>query len=375
MGYILLFLFIVIVYVYIGYPILLMIFNLKRKSNLIKNGFTPTVTLFIPVYNEAKIIKEKISNSLALDYPKEKLEIVVASDGSNDDTVNIIKDFLGEGVILFESVKRCGKNSIINEYIQRCNGELIVFTDANTFFKGDAIKKLVKNFNDETVGCVVGDLRYVDEKTSVGKGEGLYFRYESMIKKLESSYGTLVAATGSIYAIRKKLFTPLDLDVANDFAHPIQIAAMGYKILFEPEAKAYEKATSSASDEFKRRARIVTRGLTAFMRYRRPYHMLRGMWGFCFISHKLLRWFIPFFLIIIFVNNIFLSSPFFKFTLYSQFAFYSMALTGVFLKSRLGRLFTIPHYFCVINLAAFIGILRYFSGKRQAMWEVAKTTR
>src|SRR3972149_8825258 len=123
MGYILLVLFLIIVYVYIGYPILLMILNLKRKSIYIKNEFTPTVTLFIPVYNEAKIIKEKISNSLALDYPKEKLQIIVASDGSNDDTVNIVKDFLGEGVILLESVKRCGKNSIINEYIHRCNGE------------------------------------------------------------------------------------------------------------------------------------------------------------------------------------------------------------------------------------------------------------
>ena len=375
MEYLFMFLLLIIVYVYIGYPILLMILNLERKANLIKNEFTPTVTLFIPVYNEAKIIKEKISNSLALDYPKEKLQIIVASDGSNDDTVNIVKDFLGEGVILLESVKRCGKNSIINEYLPQCNGEIIVFTDANAFFNMDAIKKLVRNFNNETVGCVVGNLRYVDEKTSIGKGEGLYFRYESLIKKLESRHGTLVAATGSIYAIRKKQFTQLDLDVANDFAHPIQLAAMGYKILFEPEAIAHEKATSSAADEFKRRSRIVTRGITAFMRYWRPYHMLRGMWGFCFISHKLLRWFIPFFLIVIFLSNIFLRSPFFKFTLYSQFAFYFMALIGVFFKSRLGRFFAIPHYFCVINLAAFIGIMRYFSGKRQAIWEVAKTTR
>src|SRR3990172_11669194 len=147
MGYILLVLFLIIVYVYIGYPILLMILNLKRKSIYIKDEFMPTVTLFIPVYNEEKIIKEKISNSLALDYPKEKLQIVVASDGSNDDSVNIVRNFLREGITLFTSVKRRGKNSVINEYLPRCNGELIVFTDADVVFNRDAIKKLVGNFN------------------------------------------------------------------------------------------------------------------------------------------------------------------------------------------------------------------------------------
>ena len=375
MGYILLVLFLIIVYVYIGYPILLMILNLKRKSIYIKDDFMPTVTLFIPVYNEEKIIKEKISNSLALDYPKEKLQIVVASDGSNDNSVNIVRNFLREGITLFTSVKRRGKNSVINEYLPRCNGELIVFTDADVVFNRDAIKKLVGNFNDMSVGCVVGILRYADEKTSIGKGAGLYTRYESIIRKLEGRLGTLVVATGAIYAIRKELFIPLDMDVPNDFAHPIQIAAMGYKIVFEVEARAYGKASSSASDEFKRRRRIVTRGLTAFVRYWRQYHMLRGMWGFCFISHKLLRWFIPFFLIVIFLSNIFLHSPFFRFTLYSQVGFYFIALAGIFFKRRLGRFFSVPFYFCVINFAAFIGVLRYFGGKRQVIWDVAKTTR
>src|SRR3972149_2583761 len=362
MEYIFFFLLLVIVYVYIGYPILLKIVNLKRKSIYINDEFMPTVTLFIPAYNEEKIIKKKIRNSLALDYPRDKLEIIVASDGSNDNTVNVVKNYLNDGVTLFESVKREGKNSVINEYLPRCNGEIIVFTDADAFYNADAIKKLVRNFNDKSVGCVVGILRYIDDKTSIGKGVGLYTRYESIIRKLEGRHGTLVVATGAIYAIRKELFTPLDLDVPNDFTHPIQIAAMGYKILFEPAAIANGKASSTAADEFKRRTRIVTRGLTAFVRYWRRYHMLRGVWGFCFISHKLLRWFIPFYLLVIFLSNIFLHSPFFRFTLYFQVGFYVMALAGIFLKRRLGRYFSVPFYFCVINFAAFIGVLRYFRG-------------
>jgi len=374
MGYIFWLFVSIIFYIYIGYPLVLRMANFTGQITK-KENITPHVTLFIPAHNEQKVIREKIENSLALDYPTDKFEVIVASDGSGDSTASIVKDFIERGVILFETKERRGKNFSINEFIPRCHGEIIVFTDANSFFEPDAIRHLVRNFGDKSVGCVVGNLRYTDEETSVGQGEGLYFRYESMIKELESRYGTLVAATGSIYAIRKTLFTPLDLDVANDFADPIQIAAKGYKILFEPEAIAYEKATSSTADEFKRRARIVTRGMTAFVRYWRSYHMFKGMWGFCFISHKLLRWFIPFFLIAIFLSNLLLHSIFFRFTLYSQFVFYSIALIGIPFNRRLGRPFVVPYYFCVINAAAFVGILKYLSGKRESIWEVAKTTR
>lgn len=374
MEYIFWLIFLIIMYVYIGYPFILRMTKFAGKS-ITKKQITPHVTLFIPAYNEGKVIKDKIENSLALDYPIDKFEIVVASDGSKDDTVNIIKNYLGKGVILHEAGRRGGKNSIINEFIPRCNGEIIVFTDANAFFNADAINKLVRNFNDETVGCVAGNLRYVNEKMPVGKGEGLYFRYESMIRKLESVHGTVVAASGAIYAIRKKLFVSLDVDVPNDFIHPIQIGYKGYKIVFEPEAVACEQATSSTMEEFKRKTRIVTRSITAFMRYRRSYSMLKGTWGFCFISHKLLRWCIPFFLIALFFINLFLHSPLFKFTMYSQLVFYFIAFIGAFFKSRLGKIFAVPFYFCIINLAALMGILKYLGGKRQSIWEVAKTTR
>ena len=366
----------VVLYVYFLFPLLLKIAGLYARP-VETRPIEPFVTLFVAVYNEGKVIREKLENSLSLNYPLDKLEIVVASDGSTDNTTEIVNGFSDKRVILFESLKRGGKNSVINEFINRCKGEVIVFTDANSFFEPDAIIKLTRNFTEEKVGCVVGKLKYVDEKNAVGRGEGLYFRYESMLKGLESTHGTVVAATGSIYAMRKKLFTQLDLDIANDFAHPIQISAKGYRVVFEPEAVALEKATASTHEEFKRRVRIVTRGFTAFVRYWRRYDMLKGMWGFCFISHKLLRWFVPFFLIAITIINLtLLESPLFRIILYVQLAFYSLALIGVFLRgSKFGKPFTVPFYFCLINTAALVGIIKYFTGNRQAIWETAKSTR
>jgi cellulose synthase/poly-beta-1,6-N-acetylglucosamine synthase-like glycosyltransferase len=364
----------IILYVYFGYPLLLGILKLRSRPPEIDNA-TPLVTLFIPAYNEQSVIAEKISNSLELDYPKDKLEIIVASDASSDSTAAIVRTYVDRGILFFESDKRGGKNSLINRFIKNATGDIIVFTDANALYEKDAIRKLTRNFASDNVGCVVGRLKYIDKVTSVGKGEGLYFRYESMIKGLESRLGTVVAATGSIYAIRKKLFNQLDLDVANDFAHPIQTAAAGYKVIFEKEAVAYEKATASQSEEFKRRSRIVTRGITAFMRYRKPYRMLRGLWGFCFVSHKLLRWFAPFFLAALLTSNIFLHSGFFLITLVAQVVFYLSAIAGAFTKGKAAKTLTVPYYFCLINLAALQGIIKYFLGGRKVLWETAKTTR
>ncbi len=361
-------------YVYAGYPLILYLLRPKDIKHHESEEF-PFVTLFIPAYNEERVIGSKILNSLSLDYPEDKLEIVVASDASTDGTADEVSKFSDKGIKLFKSIKRGGKNSIINEFIGDCTGEIIVFTDANCFFEKDAVKLLAEKFTDRRIGLVVGRLKYVDEKSSVGKGEGLYFRYESMIKKMESAFGTLVAATGSIYAIRRELFTKLDSDVANDLAHPIQVSSKGYKIVFEERALAVEKATVSAKEEFSRRARIVTRGMTAFMRYWRKYGMLKGMWGFCFVSHKLIRWFIPFLLVGIFATNIFLESFFYNLFFFLQCGFYFLAAGGCLMRKKVGKIFSVPFYFTLVNLAAMTGVLKYFAGKRQSVWDVAETTR
>jgi len=298
-------------YVYIGYPFLLAIVTIGRRHRPAGHP-SPDVTLFIPAYNEATVIRAKIENSLALAYPRGNLQILVASDSSTDDTVHIAAEFRNNGVVLRQAPHRQGKNALINTYLPQCTGQIVVFTDANSSLGEDAIRNLVRHFGDEKIGCVVGHLKYTNEQTSVGMGESLYFRYEALLKQLESSLGAVVTGTGAIYAMRKSLAVPLDTDIPNDLAHPVQVAAQGYKVLFDRNAVAYEAATSSAREEFERRTRIVTRGLTAFIRYTGRYRMLTGWHGFCFLSHKLLRWLIPFILIALLLTSLFLDGQLYR---------------------------------------------------------------
>jgi biofilm PGA synthesis N-glycosyltransferase PgaC len=366
-----------VAYVHAGYPLVLLWLGRRGSPRAVSPECLPTVTVFLAAYNEAKGIARKIENSLALDYPAGRLDVVVASDGSTDGTADVARRYADQGVVVFESARRGGKNAAINQYLPETRGEIVVFTDANAFFDAGAIRALVRNFADERVGLVVGDLRYVDERNAVGRGEGFYFRYEALLKRLESRLGTVVAANGSIYALRRDLFRPLDLDVPNDFAHPIQVAAAGRYVVFEPAARATERATSSLPEEFRRRSRIVTRGFTAFARYRAPYRMLSGTWGFCFASHKLLRWFVWGYLAVILALSTarYGASPLHAALVQAQLLFYLLALLGWLGPARLPRALAVPFYFCAINAAALVGLLRYVRGRRQATWETAATTR
>jgi biofilm PGA synthesis N-glycosyltransferase PgaC len=366
-----------LVYVYIGYPVVLSLLGSRRRCEIPRNTSLPSVSLYVPAHNESQVIAEKIRNSLELEYPSEALEIVVVSDGSTDGTPEIAQAAGGDRIRVRHSPMRAGKSALINRFGPSCRGDIVVFTDANAIFLPDAVKKLVRNFANPAVGCVVGRLRYVDRRTAVAKGEGLYFKYESLLKRLESRLGAVVAATGSIYAIRRTLLTEFAPDVANDFAHPILVAAAGYKVVFEPEAVALEKATAHVEEEFRRKGRIVTRGLTAVARYWRRCRMLHGIWGFCFVSHKLLRWFGWMYMTAVLVASIVLydTGMAYRVLVWAQGLFYGLAILAWAAGRRRGRLVTVPFYFCMINLAALAGLVRFFCGERVATWESAATTR
>ena len=365
----------ILTYVYVGYPLVLRLTAAARRQPRELHPL-PDVTLFIPAYNEASVIRAKIENSLALDYPLAHFQILLASDASTDDTLTIADEFRGQGVVVCHAPCRRGKNALINEYLPQCQGQIVVFTDANSLLRHDAINNLVRHFADETIGCVVGHLKYVNETTSVGMGESLYFRYEALLKQLESSLGAVVTGTGAIYAVRRNLAIRLDEDVPSDFAHPIQVAAQGYKVIFERDAVAYEPATTCMREEFERRARIVTRGVTAFLRYRRLYNMLTGWRGFCFISHKLLRWCIPLILIALLLTSAFLQTGFYRLVFLSQLAFYALAVIGaLWPRTARWKVIYVPLYFCLANLAALTGLLRCLLGDRPSTWKVATTTR
>jgi cellulose synthase/poly-beta-1,6-N-acetylglucosamine synthase-like glycosyltransferase len=365
-----------LLYVYFGYPIVLRVLGARRAA-LRTGQDLPSVTLYIPAFNEARVIGEKVKNALSLEYPQDLLQIVVVSDGSTDGTVEIAQKVGGSRVRVWQSPGRMGKSALINRYLPRCSGEVIVFTDANAMYTPDSLLNLARHFADPKVGLVAGNLKYVDQFTAVAKGEGLYFRYESLLKRLESRLGSVVAATGSIYAVRRRLVRDFAPDVANDLAHPIQVAADGFKLVFEPQAVALERATASADEEFRRKARIVTRGMTAFSRYRREYKMLRGLWGFCFISHKLLRWFGWAYALGIFVASAALVTEgvFYQVLLGGQIVFYGLALAGWAAGHKRHKALAVPFYFTMINLAALSGALRFVSGTRQAIWDSAATTR
>ena len=271
-----------IFYVYFGYLIILFLAQYKNSSNVNNNfyNYCPVVTLFIPVHNEESIVGKKIANSLNLDYPRESLIIVVASDGSTDRTNEIVKNYVSEGVILFINDRNEGKNSIINKYIPKIGGEIIIFTDANSLFDPSALKNIVKKFKIATVGCVGGRLVYSKGESSVAKGEGFYFKYENVIRRLEGLRGAMVGANGAIYAIRRELFVPVPNHVPNDFFHPLSVLKRKYASVYAMTPLPPKNRRRRVREEFKRRSRIVTRSVGALIELHKRFGGCRATGGF-----------------------------------------------------------------------------------------------
>jgi biofilm PGA synthesis N-glycosyltransferase PgaC len=366
-----------ILYSYAGYPLVLLVMGIFRRG---KKGESeqryPSVALIISAYNEERIIREKIENSLKLDYPRDRLRIIVASDGSIDATNEIVREYELQGVQLRAFEKREGKSATLNRSVLGIEEEIIIFSDANSFYQENAIKQLVHGFMDQQVGCVVGRLIYLDNLSYVGRGEGIYWRYESYLNKLESRLGSVLVATGTIFAIRRELFRPVMQDVANDFQLPAEVASQGYSVVYEPEAIAYEQSTYFCKEEFSRKRRIIVRGLTG-------YRHLRGHFGgafrtFQFISRKMLRWWVGPMLPLLYLSSIALIGelPFLVIFLL-QTLFYLLAAVGAMLRRGVvkSRLFLVPFYFVIVNIAALAAIVTYFAGHRLSSWEKAETTR
>ena len=366
-----------IAYIYAGYPLILAflgIFAPRRRSR--EDNKRPTIALIISAHNEERIIREKIENCLKLDYPHDRLKIVVSSDGSVDETNDIVREYEGRGVVLKAFDRREGKSATLNKTVLGIEEDLLVFSDANAFYKEDALLRLVRNFDVAETGCVVGRLEYFDNESYVGKGESLYWRYEGFLNRLESRLGRVLVATGTIFAIRRGLFRPVIKDVANDFQIPAEVASQGYGVVYEPEAIAYERSTYFFREEFSRKRRIVVRGLTG-------YNHLRSDFGgrlrsFQFVSRKLLRWCVGAVLPIIYVATMFLlDEPFFAAFFILQNIFYLFAAIGALLRRGRVRtkIFFVPFYFVMVNAAAVAAIFTYLSGGRLSSWEKAETTR
>src|SRR5229473_6759201 len=298
----------IILYVYVIYPLVLSLVARRRDTTPLLS-ITPRVSLLISAYNESGIIEHKLRNALSLDYPRDLLDIVVISDCSDDGTDELVAKYAPHGVHLLRQPQRLGKSSWLNPGVDQAFGEILVFSDANAIYEHHAIHRLVRHFAGPQVGYVVGNARYAEgaEQSSSAASEGLYWKLETWLKERESQLGSVVGGDGAIYAIRRELFTPLLPTDINDLLNPLQIIVQGYRGVYDSSAVCHEHAGDSFEKEFRRKVRIVSRSLNAVCRAPRvllPWTQPRH-W-FALVSHKVLRWFVPVFLISIFVANLFL---------------------------------------------------------------------
>jgi cellulose synthase/poly-beta-1,6-N-acetylglucosamine synthase-like glycosyltransferase len=363
-------------YVCVGYSLLLfMLSNLVRRRPVPRTVPLPSVSLIVSAYNEEKIIGEKIDNCLSLNYPQDKLEIIVVSDASTDQTDMIIDRYTGDGVVLKRMPTRSGKTAGLNAAVPLAKGDIIVFSDANALYAPDAIQKLVRNFADPSIGCVTGDSRYIHlESSYVGSSENTYWDYERSLKMRESALGSMVGADGAIFAIRRHLYFPLRAEDINDFVIPLQIVSQGYRCIFEPEAVCYENAVVHFEEEFRRKVRVVNRSWNGLFRVKELLNPMRyGWFAIQLISHKLLRWLTPLFLGLLLVSS-FLLSPLhwiYAGLAMGQAGFYALACLGGVLKRRHlhNRWLSFPYYFLLMNIASLVGVYKYLRGEKINIWE------
>lgn len=356
---------------YFAYPLTLLLLAPLKKRHAIGDEL-PQVTLIISAYNEAAVIRKKIENSLDLDYPREALEIMVISDESDDGTDDIVQEYSDRGVVLYRQVPRRGKSFGLTQFVPLATGKLVVFSDANSIYETDALKKLVRHFSDDRVGFVVGHQRYIEEDSAASVSESLYWRYETWLKIRESEIGSVVCGDGAIYAVRAELFEPLREDDINDFTIPLKIVLKGYRGIFDASAICYEHTASDFAGEFRRKARIVNRSFRAVVRNAGVLNPFRvGLFTYQLAVHKLIRWFVPFFMVVMLAANVALAwqgSSFYTAVLACHLGFYLLAALRT--VPGLGNLkpIYIANYFCVVNAAAGLGLLNFLFGKSVSTW-------
>lgn len=337
----------------------------------------PAVALIIAAYNEERVIDAKIRNSLALDYPKERLRIVVVSDGSTDSTPEIVSRHRNEGVISLHEPQRRGKTAALNRAVAVATADVVVFSDANNMFEANALRELVGHFGDPRIGGVCGlkQIYRAPERES-SQGDSLYWKYESAIKEAESRLDSITTADGEIFAVRRALYEPVDESVINDDAEiTFLLARKGYRVLYERRAVSFEHASIRIEDDFHVKVRMVSGGFQTVARHWTFLLPPRTWFAFNFLSHKLLRWLAPEFMILIAASSLWLyRRPFFLVMVVLQTVFYLLAFAGWMTRGRKQppAAVYVPFYFCAMNLAALRGLWRFLAGRQTTQWRKAE---
>ena len=362
-----------IFYVYVGYPLLVTLWA-RQRTRPRKTAVLPRVTLVFCAHNEAAVLPEKIANCCALDYPAGLLEFCVGSDGSTDGTNALLQTWSADPrVRLLLNPKREGKTMLLNRIVPTAKGDVILFSDASTLFMPEAVHRHVSHYADPTVGCVGGDLDFVNAARSpVSGAHGMYWRYESHLRQCESSLGILAYVAGANYSMRRELWRTVAPHFADDCNSPLNVIEQGYRVVYAPQATAQEVAAESSQGLMRRRVRMVTRDLEATLARPALLNPLRSpgvAWSLW--SHKVLRWLGAPLLIVLFVSNLFLlEQPLFQGILVLQVAFYVLSLVGYLLQGKASsRWLSLPLYFSLSNLATLTGLVHILQRKRAATWQ------
>lgn len=363
-----------ILYVYIGYPALLGLiaaFRQRRKSETV---YTPPISVLIAACNEEASIEQKLRQTLSLEYPADKLEILVLSDGSQDRTDEIVRNFPDPRVRLVRIPERRGKTNAQNEGVKHAKGEVLIFSDATTVYHPQALQYLAGNYQDPNVGAVSGRYQYFDSEhgSPTGMGTIAFWNYENRIKVWQSRIGTLTGCCGCIYSVRKSIYTELAPDIISDLVQPLWVIQKGRRVVFEEHALAYEQTTESTGEEFAMRVRVITRGMRGLLSVPELLKPWKHPWiAFQLFSHKVLRWMVPALLLLLFVSSaVLLQQPYFRTALILQLCFYGLALLQLVVPMhRRWKPLGIPLYFCTLNAAAALGAIELLRGKKYVVWQ------
>lgn len=370
---------ILIIYAYFVFPFLVFLRGLLFSKPHERAEITPKVSLIIAAYNEEKSIGSRIENALSLDFPSDRLEVIIASDGSTDRTNAIVSNYEDRGVKLIE-LPRQGKFAALNAAVKLASGEILVFSDANSEYARDSLRALVRPFADPQVGGVAGDQLYLIPESvgSSGEGERSYWNYDRMLKKFQSRSGNVISATGAIYAIRRELFQPIPPGAVDDFVTSTRVILQGYRLVFAEDATAFEPVAKSSQAEFGRKVRVINQGLHAVWTMRALLNPFRfGFYSLQLFSHKVLRRLIFLPLILVLLVNPFLwqHGLFYQLMMIAQIGFYSLAILGLVLEeNRLGsqKILSVPYYFCMVYAASFIATVNLLRGHSVEIWETQR---
>jgi len=364
-------------YTYFGYPLLVASVSALAPRVVRRRDFTPTVSIIITAFNEELALAAKLENTLLLDYPKDLLEIIVASDCSTDRTDEIARDFAGRGVRLHIQPERLGKTAAQNAAVELSKGEIILFSDATSHYQADALRAMIPSFADATVGCVAGRLVYIDPTQSVvGRGARSYWDYETFLKRHESRACSLIGASGCLYAVRRSAYAPLYHEACSDFIIATKMVEQGLRAVYEPNAVCTEETNRRSNHEMKMRVRVIAQTFTDLWRHRAMLNPMKsGFYAIQLLSHKVMRYLVPVFLMAAFIASVILvslsESTVYLIALCGQSAFFLMAISGWMLEKAgvRSRVVALPQYFVLANLASLLACYKFIRGERYARWE------